>query len=98
MSLPIIEDFTDRYLSPVLMNNYGQNVLGSTYNSVEFVYQGVIPGYENVGALKCQIKQPFSATCNINPADLDSHQILQIRKSCPRQGHTKDVDGNLYLP
>lgn len=60
------------------MNNYGQNVLGSTYNSVEFVYR-------SPGPLKCQIKQPFAATCNINPAQMPyTTQILQIRKSCPK--------------
>ena len=74
----VAQDFISRQLSPVLMNNYGQNVLGSTYNSVEFVFRPP-------GPLKCQIKQPFAATCNINPAQMPyTTQILQIRKSCPK--------------
>ena len=90
MSCSIGQDYISRNLSPVLMNNYGQNVLGSSYNSIEFVFR-------KPGALKCQIKQPFGATCNINIAD-PRDQILQIRTSCPRQGHVEKDCGDLYLP
>lgn len=86
-----LQDFISVNLSPVLMGNYGQNVLGSTYNSLQFVLQ------TNPGALKCQIKQPFAATVNSNLADFRGNQIHQIRKSCPEQGHTRDIDTNLYL-
>ena len=51
----VAQDFISRMLSPVLMNNYGQNVLGSTYNSAEFVFR-------KPGPIKCQIIQPFAAT------------------------------------
>lgn len=75
----VAQDFISRKLSPVLMNNYGQNVLGSTYNSVEFVFR-------KPGPFKCQLIQPFAATCNINPAQFPyTTQILQIRKSCPEE-------------
>lgn len=83
------QDFISRNLSPVLMNNYGQNVLGSTYNSLEFIFN-------KPGALKCQIKQPFGAVNNINAFN-PKETILPIRASCPRQGHTKYVCGDLYL-
>jgi len=90
MSCPTIpQDYISSNLSPVLMNNYGQNVLGSTYNSLEFIYG-------EPGALKCQVKQPFNAVANMNLADFSSNQILQIRPSCPRQGHIRHVCGNLY--
>ena len=90
MSCSITQDYISRNLSPVLMNNYGQNVLGSTYNSLEFIFR-------KPEALKCQVKQPFGAVCNINLAD-PRNQILQIRTSCPRQGHIKQECGDLYLP
>lgn len=83
------QDFISANLSPVLMGNYGQNVLGSTYNSLEFVM-----GFP--GALKCQIKQPYAATVNDNLAQFSGNQIHQIRKSCPQQGHTRRIDTNLY--
>lgn len=79
MKSPVQEDYISRNLSPVLMNNYGQNVLGSTYNSLEFIYR-------KPGPYKCQVKQPFGAVCNINLAD-PSNQIKEIRSSCPFQEH-----------
>jgi hypothetical protein len=73
-----MSDYLSIALNPVLSNNYGQNVLGSTYNSVEFIYGPP-------GPIKCQIKQPFAATCNINPVGTVPYalQILEIRQSCP---------------
>lgn len=84
------QDFISANLSPVLMGNYGQNVLGSTYNSIEFVLRN------DPGALKCQVKQPFAATVNNNLAQFRGNQIHQIRQSCPRQKHTRDIKTNLY--
>ena len=71
-------DYLSYAFNPVLSNNYGQNVLGSTYNSVEFIYGPP-------GPIKCQIKQPFAATCNINPVGTMPYalQINEIRQSCP---------------
>jgi hypothetical protein len=84
------QDSISANLSPILMGNYGQNVLGSTYNSIEFVFKN------DPGALKCQVKQPFSATVNQNLAQFGENQIHQIRQSCPRQNHTRDIKTNLY--
>lgn len=73
------QDFISRMLNPLMMNNYGQNVLGSTYNSAEFVFG-------KPGPYKCQVIQPFAATCNINPVDFAYvEQIPQIRASCPEE-------------
>jgi hypothetical protein len=73
------QDYISKNLSPVLMGNYGQNVLGSTYNSIEFVLRN------NPGPLKCQVRQPFAATVNSNLAQFRGNQIHQIRKSCHRR-------------
>jgi hypothetical protein len=54
------QDFLSWYLNPIMANNYGQNVLGSTYNNVEFLFSApkFKPG---------QFILPFGATNNINP-------------------------------
>ncbi len=73
------QDYISKNLSPELMGNYGQNVLGSTYNSIEFVFRN------NPGPLKCQVRQPFGATVNNNLAQFRGEQISQIRKSCHKK-------------
>ena len=83
----IYQDFLSKNLSPVLANGYGQNVLGSTYNSAQFVFAPP-------GPLKCQFTQPFGATTNINPVFIGvpyDRQIFQIRASCPKQTEAPQV-------
>ena len=83
----IHQDFLSKNLSPVLANGYGQNVLGSTYNSAQFIYAPP-------GPLKCQFTQPFGATTNVNPVFIGvpyHQQILQIRASCPRQPEAPQI-------
>jgi hypothetical protein len=64
------QDFLSWYLNPIMANNYGQNVLGSTYNNVEFLYSA--PKFQ-----RGQFTLPFGATTNINPVTLDIPYLRQ---------------------
>lgn len=64
------QDFLSWYLNPIMANNYGQNVLGSTYNNVEFLFSA--PKFK-----RGQFILPFGATNNINPVSVDIPYLRQ---------------------
>jgi len=68
------------YFAAPLMGNYNGNVIGSSNLAVQNIYSVPSP------KIKCQIKQPFSATANENPALLSYNQQPEgIQLACERQ-------------
>lgn len=68
------------YFAAPLMGNYNGNVIGSSNLAVQNIYSVPSP------QIKCQVKQPFSATANENLAlNFDSIQPQGIEIACERQ-------------
>lgn len=68
------------YFSASLMGNYNGNVIGCSNLAVQNIYS--VPSAQ----IKCQIKQPFSASANENPAlAFDNVQQDGIDIACERQ-------------
>ena len=68
------------YFSAPLMGNYNGNVIGTSNLAVQNIYSVPSP------QIKCQVKQPFSATANENLAlNFYSRQPEGIEIACERQ-------------
>lgn len=68
------------YFAAPLMGNYNGNVIGSSNLAVQNIYSVPSP------QIKCQVKQPFSATANENLAlNFYNRQPEGIEIACERQ-------------
>lgn len=68
------------YFAAPLMGNYNGNVIGTSNLAVQNIYSVPSP------QIKCQVKQPFSATANENPAlNFYNNQPEGIQLACDRE-------------
>jgi len=83
----IVNGVSDYFAAP-LMGNYNGNVIGSSNLAVQNIYSAPSP------KIKCQAKQPFSATANENVAlNFYNRQPEGIEIACEREKQivTKEI-------